>query len=224
MGIYNGFDLVFNCSDDQHSGMIRIPSGPFDPSVAFINQYFIKRPCNLVIGTHTPSTLLCFSFKRSLLTGCHFAGEPKAENQSHALAFALNEVLQVNDMNMYNTLENAFKIPFLLNAFFGVPDGNCISSSLHSFLTPIPDFLSSSSVIPPFRIVGFPEHCYTRNLSMVGMLMASAEFCFVTITQRVLAALRVRAQYLHNIPFFFFCTPPLSPPLPCSACLLVDSL
>lgn len=112
------------------------------------------------------------------------------------MAFAMNEVLQVNDMNMYNTLENSFKIPFLLNAFFGVPDGILftylfIFEILISFIV----FVSPSSVIPPFRIVGFPEHCYTRNLSMVGTLMASAEFCFVTITQRVLAALRVRAQY-----------------------------
>lgn len=192
MEMHNGFDLVFNCSDDIHSGMIRIPDGPFDPSVAFMNQYKIKRPCALVIGIYQRTFENLINHKK---------GEPKAENQSHALAFALNEVLQVNDMNMYNTLENAFKIPFLLNAFFGVPDGTLLSppSMLKfslQFTYPFLDFLSPSSVIPPFRIVGFPEHCYTRNLSMVGMLMASAEFCFVTITQRVLAALRVRAQYL----------------------------
>jgi hypothetical protein len=50
LGTHNGFDLVFNCSDDQHSGMIRIPDGPFDPSVAFLNQHFVKRPCHLVLG------------------------------------------------------------------------------------------------------------------------------------------------------------------------------
>ncbi len=32
---------------------------------------------------------------------------------------------------------------------------------------------------------------------MVGELMGAAEFCFVTITQRVLASLRVRMHYGH---------------------------
>jgi hypothetical protein len=153
----SAFDLVFNCSDDVRSGMIRIPGDGVTTNLQAVRKYIITRPGKLIVG------------------------EPKAENQSHALAFALNEVIQVNDMNMYNTLENAFKIPFLLNAYFGVPDA----------------VNAASSVIPPYRIVGFPESCYTRNLSMVGMLMASAEFCFVTITQRVLASLRVRAHYGH---------------------------
>jgi hypothetical protein len=102
---------------------------------------------------------------------------------------------------MGNTLENAFKIPFLLNAFFGLPDCmyncfmfQCLETNVSlCFLV----FQVSSSVIPQYRIVGFTETCYTRNLSMVGMLMGSADFCFVTITQRVLAALRVRAHYGH---------------------------
>jgi hypothetical protein len=51
-------------------------------------------------------------------------------------------------------------------------------------------------VIPKFRCVGFPEYTYTRTLSTVGDLMGSAEFCFVTIMQRVLGFLRVRCHYI----------------------------
>jgi hypothetical protein len=56
-------------------------------------------------------------------------------------------------------------------------------------------------LVPRFRCVGFPEHTYTRVLSIVGELMGTAEFCFVTIMQRVLANLRVRCHYGH--PDFF---------------------
>lgn len=48
----NGFDLVYNCTDDKHSGMIRIPSGDFNPETAFKNKYFIERPGKLVIGVY----------------------------------------------------------------------------------------------------------------------------------------------------------------------------
>mgnify|MGYP001058652049 FL=1 len=56
----------------------------------------------------------------------------------------------------------------------------------------------NDKVIPRYRIVGFPEHTYTRTLSMVGELMGAAEFAFVTIHQRLLAdPLAVRAHYGH---------------------------
>eukprot|EP01113_Clastostelium_recurvatum_P039644 TRINITY_DN606_c0_g1_i3.p1 TRINITY_DN606_c0_g1~~TRINITY_DN606_c0_g1_i3.p1 ORF type:complete len:2408 (-),score=581.57 TRINITY_DN606_c0_g1_i3:45-6527(-) len=163
-----GFDLVYNHPNDRQSCMITFDRvGSMDPCamwdepelgrVTASNRVVINRPGPLVIG------------------------EPKAENQQHALAFALNEVIQVNDMNMYNTLEDSFKIPFLMNTFFAAPD----------------DWRDPTSIIPAFRIVGFPEHTYTRPLSAVGDLMGSAEFCFVTITQRVLSALRVRMHYGH---------------------------
>ena len=97
-------------------------------------------------------------------------------------------VVQVNDMNMYNTLDNGFKIPFVLNSYFGIPE-KCFNYHQE---------LSVSKIFPRMRILGFTEHCYTRDLSMVGELMGLAEFCFVSMTQRVLAwPLRVRCHYGH---------------------------
>lgn len=163
-----GFDLVYNHSNNHQSCMIRFDKVYDDAEIGdeweesggkvmVTGQWVINRPGQLVMG------------------------EPKAENQGHALPFAMGEVLQVNDMNMYNSLEDSFKIPFLLNTFFAAPD----------------DWHDPSSLTPPFRIIGFPEHTMTRPLSMVGELMGAAEFCFVTMTQRVLASLRVRMHYGH---------------------------
>ena len=120
-------------------------------------------------------------------------GEGKAENQIHALQFARGEVLQAMDMNQYATSDQGIKIPFLLNDFFQTPDDR-VMTRLSQW--------DHNMLIPPYRIVGFPEHCYTRNLSMVGELMGAAEWCFVTINQRVLNwPLRIRAHYGH--PDFF---------------------
>jgi len=56
---------------------------------------------------HTDSFITHYQFNRP---GPLKMGEGKAENQCRALQFALNEVLQCNDMNQYNTLENGFKV------------------------------------------------------------------------------------------------------------------
>ena len=121
-------------------------------------------------------------------------GEGKAENQIHALPFATGDVLQAMDMNQYATSDQAIKIPFLLNDFFSTPNEKSISAT--------PDGWDHQLLIPKYRIVGFPEWCYTRHLSMVGDLMGAAEWCFVTINQRVLSwPLRIRTHYGH--PDFF---------------------
>jgi hypothetical protein len=115
-------------------------------------------------------------------------GEGKAENQARALFFAMNEILQCIDMNQYNTLENGFKVPFFLADQFGTDEALFDLSRIYT----------SDKIVPRFRIVGFPEHTYTRGLSMVGELMGAAEFAFVTIHQRILAdPLCVRAHYGH---------------------------
>jgi 1,3-beta-glucan synthase component len=203
MGSCSGFDLVFDYKKNgNYSSMIRIPKG-FQPSEKLddFERYYIQRPGKLVVGMEQQ-----IIHKTNLVPIQICLGEPKAENQCHALAFAMNEVIQTNDMNMYNTLENAFKIPFLLNSLFKTPDGNFHSFGVFIFLFFITiklnifflDFVSVASTVPLYRIVGFPEYIYTWEMSMVGRLMASADFTFVTITQRVLNDLRVRAQYPTN--------------------------
>ncbi len=94
-------------------------------------------------------------------------------------------------LDMYTSLENGLKTPFMLHSYFATPD----------------HWTDPSDVIPEYRCVGYPEYTYTRTLSTVGDLMGSAEFCFVTIMQRVLAFLRVRChciipEILYRSAFF----------------------
>jgi len=118
-------------------------------------------------------------------------GEGKAENQIHAVPFGTGVVFQAIDMNQYATIENGWKIPYCLSDHFNNPyDVHGQSNWDHH------------SIIPPIRILGFPEHTYTRCLSMIGEMMGAAEWCFVTISQRTLVwPLRIRAHYGH--PDFF---------------------
>src|SRR3990167_310349 len=93
-------------------------------------------------------------------------------------------------MNQFFTLENAFKIPFLLNSYFSIPADKIWDEKAIAGV--------NSPVIPKYRVGGFTEHTYTRSLSMVGELMGMAEYAFVSISQRVLNyPLRVRAHYGH---------------------------
>eukprot|EP00760_Papus_ankaliazontas_P012249 PhM_4_TR1522/c0_g1_i1/m.50012 len=119
-------------------------------------------------------------------------GEGKAENQMHAVPFATGVVFQAIDMNQYATVENGYKIPYCLSDYFNNPhDVHATSNNW-----------DHHSLIPPVRILGFPEHTYTRVLSTVGEMMGAAEWCFVTISQRTLVwPLRIRAHYGH--PDFF---------------------
>lgn len=106
-------------------------------------------------------------------------GEGKPENQLHAMQFATGSVMQTMDMNQYCTLENGFIAPFLLCRYFRV-------------------FHNNPPYAPKHRVLGFPEHAYTRRLSAVGEFMGMAEFAFVTILQRVLAyPLAMRLHYGH---------------------------
>jgi hypothetical protein len=126
-------------------------------------------------------------------------GEGKPANQMHALQLALNDVIQVNDMNQYTTFENGLIYPFVLSSFFGIQ-----TPSTNDWNTQV----KAGNLVPHYRIVGFPESTYTRPLSHVGELAGAAEFSFVTIVQRVLRnPLRVRGHYGHpglDLVFFFF--------------------
>eukprot|EP01094_Clydonella_sp_ATCC50884_P022012 TRINITY_DN4969_c0_g1_i2.p1 TRINITY_DN4969_c0_g1~~TRINITY_DN4969_c0_g1_i2.p1 ORF type:complete len:684 (-),score=212.85 TRINITY_DN4969_c0_g1_i2:2150-3955(-) len=104
-------------------------------------------------------------------------GEGKAENQMHAMEFARSSVVQAVDMNQYISFDNACHVPYVLCRYF-LRDG--------------------ADFVPQFRVVGFPEHTYTRSLSTVGECMGMAEFAFVRIVQRVLSnPLGVRLHYGH---------------------------
>jgi hypothetical protein len=118
-------------------------------------------------------------------------GEGKAENQMHALQFVNGMVMQAMDMNQYATFENGLKVPYILGDFYNTPHNLGMGENWEH-----------ETLIPPFRILGFPEWAYTRSLSLVGEMMGAAEWCFVTITHRVLDwPLRLRLHYGH--PDFF---------------------
>ena len=130
--------------------------------------YSIKRPGLLRVSGKVPT-------------------EGKPENQLHAVPFAFGEVLNTFDMNQDDTLEMGYKHPLLVSIFW--------NPRPKVFTPGNTDDLANT---PKYRIVGFAEHTYTRPLSLVGELMGAAEFCFVTITQRVLSRpLGVRAHYGH---------------------------
>ncbi|CUG05688.1 glucosyltransferase, putative [Bodo saltans] len=130
-----------------------------------------------------------FSIKRPglLRVSKKFPTEGKPENQLHAVPFAFGEVLNTFDMNQDDNLEMGYKHPLLVSIFWNPMPKAFVSTNNNELL-----------YTPKYRIVGFAEHTYTRPLSLVGELMGAAEFCFVTITQRVLSRpLGVRAHYGH---------------------------
>ncbi len=130
--------------------------------------YSIKRPGLLRVSGKVPT-------------------EGKPENQLHAIPFAFGEVLNTFDMNQDDSLEMGYKHPLLVSIFWN-PRPKVFT----------PGNTDELAYTPKYRIVGFAEHTYTRPLSLVGELMGAAEFCFVTITQRVLSRpLGVRAHYGH---------------------------
>eukprot|EP00993_Chasmostoma_nieuportense_P001089 NODE_19_length_4559_cov_24.014215_g17_i0.p1 GENE.NODE_19_length_4559_cov_24.014215_g17_i0~~NODE_19_length_4559_cov_24.014215_g17_i0.p1 ORF type:complete len:1500 (+),score=450.80 NODE_19_length_4559_cov_24.014215_g17_i0:393-4502(+) len=119
-----------------------------------------------------------------------FPTEPKAENQNHAIPFANGQVVGVLDMNQTCPMEDAFKVPFLLNRYF--------TPAAKVFTTPFGADIKANDVINPYRVVGFAEWQYTRGLSMVGEVAGQAEFCFTSIHQRVCRwPLRARLHYGH---------------------------
>jgi len=153
-----GYDLVYDYTDratKEYFGVMKEvrPPGSMKPK-----SYVIERPGPLVLG------------------------EGKAENQMHGLMFAFGEVLQVNDMNQYNTFENSLKLPYCLDKYFKMHKEN----------------LRTETPVPKYRILGFPEHSYSRSVTHLGELAGAAEWSFVTIVQRILfEPLRVRGHYGH---------------------------
>jgi len=70
-------------------------------------------------------------------------GEGKASNQIHALQMAVCDVLQVNDMNQYNTVENSLKVPFILNSYFNNAEDALTITNGHA--------TSSENLAPKYR-------------------------------------------------------------------------
>ena len=79
------------------------------------------------------------------LPGFFKVGEAKPSNQNHAIIFMKGEAQQAVDMNMDHSLEEAMKFPALV--------------TLNSYGT----------------ILGFREHVYTAEVSLMAKLMAYME-------------------------------------------------
>eukprot|EP00741_Cyanophora_paradoxa_P024568 tig00000269_g23721.t1 len=95
---------------------------------------------------------------------------PKGENQNHALIFCENQVIQAIDCNQDFFVEEALKVPALLE-----------------------EFTHDSSI----RIIGFPEFVITTDWNLVARMSGVSERVFTTATQRALAMVGVRNHYGH---------------------------
>lgn len=111
----------------------------------------------------------------------------KAANQINALRCVSGHVIQVSDANMDGWIGEGFKLPHITRTFQdGTPSSRKVGSR--------------TSV--RYRIIGFREYIYTGPLGSVATAMASSEFTFGTLFQRVLSnPLNVRMHYGH--PDFF---------------------
>lgn len=111
----------------------------------------------------------------------------KAANQINALRCVSGHVIQVSDANMDGWIGEGFKLPFITRMF---TDGDVSRRWVGD----------RTSVL--YRIIGFREYIFTGPLGPVGIAMASSEFTFGTLFQRVLSdPLNVRMHYGH--PDFF---------------------
>ncbi|XP_030462303.1 callose synthase 12-like [Syzygium oleosum] len=111
---------------------------------------------------------------RIKLPGPFKLGEGKPENQNQAIIFTRGDAIQTIDMNQDNYLEEALKMPNLLEEF----------ERLYGTRNP--------------TILGLREHIFTGSVSSLAWFMSAQETSFVTSGQRVLAnPLRVRMHYGH---------------------------
>ncbi|XP_048127591.1 callose synthase 12-like [Rhodamnia argentea] len=111
---------------------------------------------------------------RIKLPGPFNLGEGKPENQNQAIIFTRGEAIQTIDMNQDNYLEEALKMPNLLEEF----------ERVYGTRNP--------------TILGLREHIFTGSISSLAWFMSAQETSFVTSGQRVLAdPLKVRMHYGH---------------------------
>ncbi|KAK3446060.1 hypothetical protein EUGRSUZ_A01817 [Eucalyptus grandis] len=111
---------------------------------------------------------------RIKLPGPFKLGEGKPENQNQAIIFTRGDAVQTIDMNQDNYIEEALKMPNLLEEF----------ERLYGTRNP--------------TILGLREHIFTGSVSSLAWFMSAQETSFVTSGQRVLAnPLKVRMHYGH---------------------------
>ncbi|KAI6697341.1 hypothetical protein NL676_017460 [Syzygium grande] len=111
---------------------------------------------------------------RIKLPGPFKLGEGKPENQNQGIIFTRGDAVQTIDMNQDNYLEEALKMPNLLEEF----------ERLYGARNP--------------TILGLREHIFTASVSSLAWFMSAQETSFVTSGQRVLAnPLKVRMHYGH---------------------------
>lgn len=124
------------------------------------------------------------------------ATQGKAGNQLLALRNVTGHIIQVSDANMDSWIGEGYKLPFVTRQFI---DGNILSSDPVDFVN---IGKSGDRKKTNYRIIGFREFIFTGSQGATGQAMASSEFTFGTIFQRVLAdPLNVRMHYGH--PDFF---------------------
>jgi len=115
------------------------------------------------------------------------ATQGKAANHINALRAVSGHIIQVSDANMDSWIGEGYKVPWITRRFMdGKPSERGVGNRIN----------------PLCRIIGFREYIFTGPMGMVGEAMASAEFVFGTLFQRVLTdPLDVRMHYGH--PDFF---------------------
>jgi len=124
---------------------------------------------------------------RGLRIGKKDKTQGKAANHINALRAVSGHVIQVSDANMDSWIGEGYKVPWITRQII---DGDITKRELGDRVSPL------------YRIVGFREYIFTGPMGMVGEAMASAEFVFGTLFQRVLTdPLDVRMHYGH--PDFF---------------------
>ena len=101
----------------------------------------------------------------------------KASNQLNGLRFASGHCVQALDCNMGTFIGEAFKIPYVLQAFMPLD--------------------KVDRTTPHCRFLGFRESIYTSREGTVGKCHAAAEWAFGTIYQRFLSGMGMRMHYGH---------------------------
>ena len=117
------------------------------------------------------------------------------------MIFTRGEYVQTLDMNQDGYFEESLKIRNLLEEFAPAATdsaGSCTESCEYCCAATCSCCHKLSAETDRVRIVGFPEHQFSANLSAVAEFAALTELTFATMIQRTLASpFDVRMHYGH---------------------------
>lgn len=128
---------------------------------------------------------------RIRLPGNPILGDGKSDNQNTALIYYRGEYLQLIDANQDNYLEECIKIRNVLGEFEEIQP-----------VTTSP-YASNKSGKSPVAIVGAREYIFSENVGVLGDVAAGKEQTFGTLTQRIMATIGGRVEYIQII---FYCS------------------